>query len=159
MKKRFLSGLVLTFCLLIGMTSCKTDYKKQEQAKEDQVTSTQSLPTNAIYVLVNDKHGQHHPDNYVQVQVTLSGEDNKTAHIVVSSPVENTQTSCSMETVATKVGPTKYQGELKGIKVDYYFEKDMLTIDTVNEGDRGVLREYCETGATLYGNYKLYAEN
>ncbi|MHC5362052.1 hypothetical protein [Myroides sp. LJL110] len=155
MKRSFLGVLALTFCLATLSFSCKGEDKKQDKVEQ----SIKDLPTNAIYVLVHDKHGQDHPDNYVQVEVVLSGQDKQTANIVVSSPADNFQTSCSLQTQAKKISPTHYQATINDIKVNFFFEKDMLTIDTVNEGDRGVLSEFCAPGATLYGNYKLYAEN
>lgn len=156
MIKRISGIAALVFCLTFSLVSCEGQ-KKEEAALQKQ--AAELLPTNGVYILVHDGHGQNRPDNYVQVEVLLEGDDKQVANILVSSPPENTQTNCSLQTTAQKVTPTHYQTKLHGVEVNFFFENGMLTIDTVNEGDRGVLQQYCAEGASLYGNYKLIGEN
>lgn len=156
MIKKISGVAALALCLTFAFASCAD--KKETPAQEQQEAAA-TMANNSVYVLVHDGHGQNSVENYVQVAVVLEGENNQTAQIVVSSPPENTQTSCSLQTTAKKISDTQYQTTLQGVPVNFFFEKDMLTIDTELEGDRGVLREFCVEGASLLGNYKLAAQN
>lgn len=157
MKTRlFTLALLLTSSLVL--TSCKEQVKENSTETPTAVETTQETPeTTADTKLIDLTFAsegyatREAGSDWVKVNLKSTSPDQVT--IVVSSREDIKKPTCSLETVATKIADNTYQAVLQNSQVNFSISEGQLTIDTVNESDRGVLSFYCSGGGSLQGTY------
>lgn len=149
--------LVLATLLLSGyfFTSCKQNANEAstpaptETPQETNVVKKESINRNfASEGYTNREKGE----DWVKINIKSLEEDKVMIHVTSREDIK--KPTCSLETEATKVKENVYQAILQDIKVNFFIEHEALTIDTENEGDRGILSYYCSGGGSLKGTYK-----
>ncbi|MDM1406222.1 hypothetical protein [Myroides sp. DF42-4-2] len=157
MKTRlFTLALLLTSGLVL--TSCKEQVKENSTetptAVENTQETTETTADTKLIDLTFASEGyatREAGSDWVKVNLKSTSPDQVT--IVVSSREDIKKPTCSLETVATKVADNTYQAVLQNSQVNFSLGEGQLTIDTVNESDRGVLSFYCSGGGSLQGTY------
>lgn len=153
MKTRFfILALMLTSGFLL--TSCK------EQVKEPTATipTETSIDTAEVkeevinFTFVSEGYTtKEEGSDWVKINIKNSSPDQVT--ILITSREDIKKPTCSLETIATKLNENTYQAVLQSVKVNFVLGTGQLTIDTVNESDRGLLSYYCSGGGSLLGTY------
>lgn len=157
MKTRlFTLALLLTSSLVL--TSCKEQVKENSTETPTAVETTQETPETTAdtklidLTFVSEGYATREAgSDWVKVNLKSTSPDQVT--IVVSSREDIKKPTCSLETVATKIADNTYQAVLQNSQVNFSISEGQLTIDTVNESDRGVLSFYCSGGGSLQGTY------
>ncbi|QQU00171.1 hypothetical protein [Myroides odoratus] len=157
MKTRILILAALTLTSGFLLTSCKENTKEAtttapEATEASQVTeATKAEPVNLT--LVSEGYAtKEDGSDWVKINITSLEQDQVT--ILVTSREDIKKPTCSLETVATQLNDHTYQAILQEVPVNFTLKEGELSIDTVNESDRGILSYYCSGGGSLVGSYK-----
>lgn len=153
MKTRFfILALMLTSGFLL--TSCKEQVKEPTAAIPTETNIDTAEVKEEVINLTFASEGyttKEEGSDWVKVDIKSSSPDQVT--ILVTSREDIKKPTCSLETIATKLNDNTYQAVLQEVQVNFVLGAGQLTIDTVNESDRGVLSYYCSGGGSLLGSY------
>lgn len=146
--------LALTLSSGYFLTSCKEQANDGHTAVEAEVTPAiqqENKETVSLTFASTGYADRAQGADWVKIIIQEQGADN--VQISITSRDDIKKPTCSLETEATRVNETTYQAILQAVKVNFIVTNNQLSIDTENEGDRGVLAYYCSGGGTLVGTY------